>query len=86
MSNHSSRSVARAPPQPKPGKRKRGREFTIPLRPRAEAEAMLVVGGVAGTIGGIALGKVLGTRKGLLERCFAAVVIAVGTYVTASSL
>ena len=48
--------------------------------------AMLVVGGVAGTIGGIALGKVLGTRKGLLERGFAAVVIAVGTYVTASSL
>ena len=48
--------------------------------------AMLVVGGVAGAIGGIALGKVLGTRKGLLERGFAAVVIAVGTYVTASSL
>ena len=48
--------------------------------------AMLVVGGVAGTIGGIALGKVLGIRKGLLERGFAAVVIAVGTYVTASSL
>jgi len=48
--------------------------------------AMLVAGGVGGTIGGIALGKVLGTRKGLLERGFAAAVIAVGTYATASSL
>ncbi|GAA3725267.1 hypothetical protein GCM10022268_36510 [Sphingomonas cynarae] len=48
--------------------------------------ALLVAGGVIGTIGGIALGKVLGTRKGLLERGFAAVVIAIGTYITTSSI
>ncbi|KQM38197.1 sulfite exporter TauE/SafE family protein [Sphingomonas sp. Leaf10] len=47
--------------------------------------ALLVVGGVVGTIGGIALGRVLGTRKGLLERGFAAVVIATGTYIITSS-
>lgn len=48
--------------------------------------ALLVAGGVGGTIAGIALGQSLGARKGLLERGFAAVVIAVGAYVTASSL
>lgn len=48
--------------------------------------ALLVAGGVVGTIGGIALGKVLGTRKGLLEQGFAAVVIAIGVYITASSI
>ena len=48
--------------------------------------ALLVAGGVGGTIAGIALGKVLGGSKGLLERGFAAVVIAVGGYVIASSL
>lgn len=48
--------------------------------------ALLVAGGVVGTVGGIALGKVLGTRKGLLERGFAAVVIAIGVYITASSI
>ncbi len=47
---------------------------------------LLVAGGVGGTIAGIALGKRLGTRKGLLERGFAAVVIAIGGYVIASSL
>ncbi len=47
---------------------------------------LLIAGGVAGTIAGIALGKVLGTRKRLLERGFAAVVIATGAYVTASSI
>ena len=47
---------------------------------------LLIAGGVAGTIGGIALGRVLSTRKKLLERGFAGVVIAVGTYVVASSL
>jgi uncharacterized membrane protein YfcA len=46
---------------------------------------LLIAGGVGGTIAGIALGKVLGARKGLLERGFAAVVIAVGGYVIASS-
>lgn len=48
--------------------------------------ALLMVGGVVGTIGGIALGRVLGTRKGLLERGFAAVVAAIGAYITASSI
>jgi uncharacterized membrane protein YfcA len=47
--------------------------------------ALLVIGGVAGTIAGIALGRILGTRKGLLERGFAAVVIAIGAYITATS-
>lgn len=46
---------------------------------------LLVAGGVAGTIAGITLGKVLSGRKGLLERGFAALVIAVGGYVIASS-
>lgn len=48
--------------------------------------ALLVAGGVGGTVAGIALGKVLGTRKGLLERGFATVVVAVGGYVIASSI
>ncbi|AJP70893.1 sulfite exporter TauE/SafE family protein [Sphingomonas hengshuiensis] len=47
---------------------------------------LLVAGGVGGTIAGIALGRLLGARKGLLERGFAAVVIAIGGYVIASSL
>ncbi|WP_235513515.1 MULTISPECIES: hypothetical protein [unclassified Sphingomonas] len=47
--------------------------------------ALLVMGGVVGTVGGIALGKVLGARKGLLERGFAAVVIAIGAYIITSS-
>lgn len=48
--------------------------------------ALLVMGGSVGTIGGIALGKVLGTRKGLLERGFAALVIAIGAYIIASTI
>lgn len=48
--------------------------------------ALLVAGGGAGTLAGMALGRSLGERKGLLERGFAAVVIAVGSYVTVSSL
>ncbi|MGO1305761.1 sulfite exporter TauE/SafE family protein [Sphingomonas parapaucimobilis] len=51
-----------------------------------QVTALLVAGGIVGTIGGIALGKVLGTRKGLLERGFAAIVIAIGAYITASSI
>ncbi len=47
--------------------------------------ALLVMGGIVGTIGGITLGKVVGTRKGMLERGFAVVVIAVGGYVIATS-
>lgn len=48
--------------------------------------AVLIAGGVVGTVVGIRLGRLLGARKGLLERGFAAVVIAVGAYVVASSL
>ena len=47
---------------------------------------LLVIGGIVGTIGGIELGKVIGTRKGLLERGFASVVIAIGAYITVSSV
>ncbi|HEX8420257.1 MAG TPA: TSUP family transporter [Sphingomonas sp.] len=46
---------------------------------------LLIAGGMAGTIAGISLGRVLGTRKGLLERGFAGVFITVGAYVVASS-
>lgn len=48
--------------------------------------ALLIIGGVGGTIAGIALGRVLGSRKKLLERGFAAVVIAIGAYITAASV
>lgn len=48
--------------------------------------ALLIAGGVAGAMVGISLSRLLSTRKGLLERGFAGVVIAVGTYVVASSL
>lgn len=48
--------------------------------------ALLVAGGVGGTIAGVALGRTLGRRKGLLERGFAGVVIAVGGYVIAASV
>jgi uncharacterized membrane protein YfcA len=47
--------------------------------------ALLVGGGVVGTVAGIALSKVLGSHKGLLERGFATIVIAVGVYVSATS-
>lgn len=47
--------------------------------------ALLVLGGVVGTVAGIAAGRLLVARKGLLERLFAIVVIGVGVYVTASS-
>ncbi|WP_066794183.1 sulfite exporter TauE/SafE family protein [Sphingomonas soli] len=47
--------------------------------------ALLMAGGVGGTIAGMALGKLLGGRKARLERGFAVIVIAVGGYVVASS-
>jgi uncharacterized membrane protein YfcA len=47
--------------------------------------ALLIAGGVAGTMAGIALGRRLGARKGLLERGFAGIVIAVGSYVSLAS-
>ncbi|MBB5687084.1 sulfite exporter TauE/SafE family protein [Sphingobium boeckii] len=48
--------------------------------------SVLVAGGVAGTIAGIALGRALSARKGMLERGFAGVVLAVGAYVVMSSV
>ncbi len=45
---------------------------------------LLVAGGLVGTMAGIALGKKLGAREGLLERGFAALVIAIGGYVAVS--
>lgn len=48
--------------------------------------ALLVAGGVVGTLIGMWLGRRLAARKGLLERLFAIVVIAVGLYVGASGL
>lgn len=51
-----------------------------------DVTALLVAGGAGGTVAGIALGRVLANRKKLLERGFAAVVIAVGAYVAASSV
>lgn len=46
--------------------------------------ALLVAGGLVGAVTGIALGKKLGAREGLLERGFAALVIAIGGYVAVS--
>jgi len=43
--------------------------------------ALLILGGAAGAGAGIALGKRLAARKGLLERVFAVIVIGVGCYV-----
>lgn len=48
--------------------------------------ALLVVGGVAGSVAGIALGKRLAARKRPMEIGFAAVVIAVGIYVVLRGL
>lgn len=47
---------------------------------------LLVAGGAFGTLAGIALGKRLGASKGLLDRGFALLVIAVGCYVGLSAL
>jgi len=44
--------------------------------------ALLIVGGIGGTAIGAMLGRRLATRKGLLERLFAVLVIAVGVYVS----
>lgn len=48
--------------------------------------AVLIAGGIVGTLGGIAAGRLLSARKGLLERLFAVIVVGVGLYVAASSL
>lgn len=47
---------------------------------------MMVAGGVGGAVAGIALGRRLAASKGLLERIFALVVIAVGAYVIARGI
>ena len=47
---------------------------------------LLIAGGAAGTVAGIAAGQVFARRKGLLERGFAGVVIVVGLYVVGSSV
>ncbi|MBH9537211.1 sulfite exporter TauE/SafE family protein [Novosphingopyxis sp. YJ-S2-01] len=46
---------------------------------------LLVAGGVLGTMAGLTFGKRLAAREGVLERGFAAVVIAVGGYVILTS-
>ncbi len=48
--------------------------------------ALLIAGGVAGAAAGIALGQRLATRRGLLERWFASVVILAGAYVLVRGL
>lgn len=48
--------------------------------------ALLIAGGIVGTLGGIAAGRLLAARKGPLERLFAVVVVGVGLYVAASSI
>ena len=48
--------------------------------------ALLIAGGIAGAIAGIALGQRLASRKGLLERLFATIVILAGVYVLARGL
>jgi len=48
--------------------------------------ALMIASGAAGTIAGTAASRALGTRKGLLERGFALMVIAVGLYVVVTAL
>jgi len=43
--------------------------------------ALLIVGGIGGSVAAIALGRRLAARKGVLERLFAGVVVIVGCYV-----
>lgn len=47
---------------------------------------LMLVGGIAGAAAGIALGKRMAARKGLLERLFAIVVIAVGGYLVITAM
>ncbi len=48
--------------------------------------ALLVLGGMGGAVAGIVLGRRLASRKGLLERVFAGVVILAGGYVVVRGL
>lgn len=48
--------------------------------------ALLIAGGAAGTVAGIAASRMFARRKGLLERGFAIVIVAVGVHVAASSV
>lgn len=47
---------------------------------------LMLLGGVAGAVAGIALGKRMVAHKGLLEKLFAILVIAVGGYIIATSM
>ena len=47
---------------------------------------LMLLGGIAGAVAGIALGKRMAARKGLLERLFAIVVIAVGGYLVVTAI
>lgn len=47
--------------------------------------ALMIAGGAIGTVAGMAAARALATRKGLLERGFAVMVIAVGLYVALTS-
>ena len=48
--------------------------------------ALLLLGGIAGSLGGIALGKRLANKRRAMEVGFAAVVVAVGGYIVMSGL
>ncbi|WP_414899918.1 sulfite exporter TauE/SafE family protein [Sphingomonas flavalba] len=48
--------------------------------------ALLVVGGLGGAVAGLAIGRCIGPRKGLLERLFALLVVAVGAYIALTGL
>lgn len=47
---------------------------------------LMLLGGIGGAVAGIAIGKRMAARKGLLEKLFAIVVIAVGGYIIATTL
>jgi uncharacterized membrane protein YfcA len=47
--------------------------------------ALMIAGGAIGTVAGMAAARALATHKGLLERGFAVMVIAVGLYVALTS-
>ncbi|WP_422055341.1 hypothetical protein [Sphingomonas sp.] len=46
----------------------------------------MLLGGIGGAVAGIAIGKRMAARKGLLEQLFAIVVIAVGGYIIATTM
>ena len=48
---------------------------------RWDVTELMIVGGIGGATVGILLGRKLAARKGLLEKLFAAAVIAIGGYI-----